>query len=245
MKKIFYCLLFIVIAFVTYPQQMVVQKTDGSNLKVDLNTIDKINFIIPCPSTPTVDYGGKTYNTVLIGSQCWFKENLNVGNMVTGYPAMDTTIEKHCYNNDPANCETYGALYMWDEAMKYVTTEGAQGICPDGWHIPTEAEVQTLVTYVENDGNSLKREDQGSDDGQGTNVKGFSALLNGGRYYGDYTGIGANSRQFISKKTTCGSGFNRYTCLYTFEFFAATSNINFGPGAMTVWAMGVRCIMDN
>ena len=138
----------------------------------------------PCPGLPIVTYAGKVYNTVQIGNQCWLKENLYVGTMI---PGSDTAkdngiIEKYCYNNDPANCNTYGGLYQWNEAMQYTTAEGAQGICPSGWHIPTYAEFQTLITAVNGDGNALKAIGQGTVDGAGTNTSGFSALLSGYRY---------------------------------------------------------------
>ena len=68
--------------------------------------------------------------------------------------ANNGVIEKYCYNDDPNNCNTYGGLYQWNEAMQYVTTQGAQGICPSGWHIPTYAKLQTLKTaVVDNNGN--------------------------------------------------------------------------------------------
>ena len=90
-------------------------------------------------------------------------------------------IEKYCYGDNETNCQLYGGLYQWNEAMQYVTTEGAQGICPTGWHIPTLAEFQTLSTTVGGDGNALKAVGQGSGAGAGTNTSGFSALLAGGR----------------------------------------------------------------
>lgn len=100
----------------------------------------------PCPGTPTVTYEGKTYNTVQIGTQCWLKENLDVGAMING--SINQTdngiIEKYCYDNDPANCEIYGGLYHWDEIMEYNIQEGAKGICPNGWHIPTDDEWKIL-----------------------------------------------------------------------------------------------------
>ena len=74
-------------------------------------------------------------------------KNLNVGTMLasaTTEPADNATIEKWCYNNSTADCDTYGGLYAWDEMMGY-TTQGTQGICPTGWHIPTDAEYKTLV----------------------------------------------------------------------------------------------------
>ncbi len=135
----------------------------------------------------TVTYEGKVYNTVLIGSQCWLKENLDIGTMITSdgpedYQTNNGVIEKFCYDNDAANCETYGGLYQWNEAMQYNSTEGTQGVCPDGWHIPTESEFITLLNTVENDGNALKEIGQGSGDGEGTNISGFSALLSGNNY---------------------------------------------------------------
>jgi uncharacterized protein (TIGR02145 family) len=107
----------------------------------------------PCPGIPTVTYAGQTYNTVYIGAQCWLKENLNVGTKInsttSGYQQTNNgIIEKYCYNNNIANCAIYGGLYEWPEAMQYVTTEGVQGICPAGWHIPTDAEWTTLTTFL-------------------------------------------------------------------------------------------------
>jgi len=135
---------------------------------------------ISCPNK--VKYASKTYNTILIGSQCWLKENLDVGTQVTGSPftwqSNNGVIEKFCYNDDPANCSLYGGLYMWDEAMQYSVTPGTRGICPMGWHIPTVSDFQVLGATVNNDGNSLKAIGQGT----GTNTSGFSALLAGVNY---------------------------------------------------------------
>jgi uncharacterized protein (TIGR02145 family) len=95
-------------------------------------------------------------------------------------------IEKYCYNNEPINCNTYGGLYQWNEAMQYTTIPGTRGICPQGWHIPTLTEFQTLSNTVSGDGNALKAIGQGTGDGSGTNTSGFSALLSGARYRDGY-----------------------------------------------------------
>jgi uncharacterized protein (TIGR02145 family) len=104
----------------------------------------------PCPGMPTVVYGGQTYNTVQIGTQCWLKENLNIGTMVPGTQNQtnNSILEKYCYNNLESNCAIYGGLYKWNEMMQYVTTAGVQGICPSGWHIPTDAEWTTGTTFL-------------------------------------------------------------------------------------------------
>jgi len=108
-----------------------------------------IENIEDCPAS--VNYAGKTYNTVQIGTQCWFKENLNIGTRISGLQEQTNNqiIEKYCYNNDEANCAIYGGLYQWDEMMGYVTTAGAQGICPPGWHIPTDNEWCMLTLFFD------------------------------------------------------------------------------------------------
>ncbi|HRY31797.1 MAG TPA: FISUMP domain-containing protein [Bacteroidales bacterium] len=115
------------------------------------------HFPGPCQGITAFTYGGQVYNTVEIGTQCWMKENLNIGTMVnsiyTGTPhsecSNNSLIEKYCYNNDSANCALYGGLYDWDEMMQYSTIPGTQGICPSGWHIPSEAEWCTLSTFLD------------------------------------------------------------------------------------------------
>ncbi len=170
---------FILSANILFAQYyMVVNKADGTETVTAVGDIEDITFSdIEC-GVATVSYSGKTYNTVQIGNQCWLKENLDVGTRIDG--SLNQTnnggsneIEKYCYDDDDANCTTYGGLYQWNEAMQYVTTEGTQGICPSGWHIPTLAEFTTLKSEVSDDGNALKA--------GGTNTSGFSALLAGNR----------------------------------------------------------------
>jgi uncharacterized protein (TIGR02145 family) len=103
-----------------------------------------------CGDTFIDSRDGQNYNTVLIGDQCWMAENLNVGEMINGTDLMTNNgiIEKYCYDNDPANCEIYGGLYQWNEMMEYDTTAGVQGICPDGWHLPTKGEWNILTDFL-------------------------------------------------------------------------------------------------
>ncbi len=115
-----------------------------------------------CGTAIITDADGNTYKTVQIGEQCWMAKNLNVGTMLASArttPSNDGTVQKWCYSNNSNICSTDGGLYNWNEAMGYVTTEGAQGICPRGWHIPTDAEWKTLVEgqATAGYGTSLKR----------------------------------------------------------------------------------------
>jgi uncharacterized protein (TIGR02145 family) len=97
-----------------------------------------------------ITYGGASYNTVQIGDQCWMAENLNIGTMINnpGDQTDNGTLEKYCYDNIAANCDTFGGLYQWNEMMQYVTTAGTQGICPPGWHLPTDDEWKTMEMFL-------------------------------------------------------------------------------------------------
>ena len=109
-----------------------------------------------------VTYAGESYPTVQIGTQCWFAKNLNVGIMINGTSNQtnNSTKEKYCYNNDTANCATYGGLYQWAEAVQYQngasnTTSpspafsgNVKGICPTGWHVPSDGEWSSLETIL-------------------------------------------------------------------------------------------------
>ena len=78
--------------------------------------------------------------------------------------------------------------------MQYSTTEGTQGICPPGWHIPALDEFQSLSTTVGGDGNALKDTTQGTGAGKGTNTSGFSALLAGHRTnIGSFSYLGSHA----------------------------------------------------
>ncbi len=193
-----------------------------------------------CVGTPTVTYAGKTYNTVQIGTQCWLKENLDVGSMINGNqnPSNNSTIEKYCYNNDVNNCSTYGGLYQWNEAMAYSTTPGTKGICPDGWHIPTLAEFQTLGTAVSNNGNALKAVGQGTGSGAGTNVSGFSALLAGYRNNNsNFNNLGNNTDFWSSTENNTNNAYNM-------NLNNNDSNINFNNNNKEN-GFSVRCLKDS
>ncbi|HNS18348.1 MAG TPA: FISUMP domain-containing protein [Bacteroidales bacterium] len=123
-----------------------------------LDIISMVNIImqvpgIPCSCVAPVLYEGQTYSTVQIGDQCWLRENLNVGTMINstsaGYQQQDNgIIEKYCFGNNEENCAIYGGLYEWPEAMQYVSDEGAQGICPPGWHLPSDGEWSNLNVFL-------------------------------------------------------------------------------------------------
>ena len=118
----------------------------------------------------------KIYPTLQIGSQCWMASNLNYGTMIlASLHQRDNCIpEKYCFNDLTANCELGTANYQWDELMLYSETPGQQGLCPPAWHVPTEADWNTLFANWTNNafaGAPLKY----------SGYSGFNALLSGVR----------------------------------------------------------------
>src|ERR1035437_1927891 len=194
----------------------------------------------PCPGTPTVTYAGKIYNTVQIGSQCWLKENLDVGTMIDSMtnPSDNGIIEKYCYNDSLVNCTIYGGLYLWNEAMQYVTTPGTKGICPTGWHMPDTSEFITLETTVNLDGNVLKAVGQGTGNGAGTDTSGFSDLLAGYRNFnGPFFNLGNNTYFRTSTEETM------HGYAYLMSLHVNSSNIYF-DAYYKVDGLSVRCLKD-
>lgn len=93
---------------------------------------------------------GQTYRTVIIGTQVWMSQNLNYGTRLDGDQTMrdDKVITKYCYNDKEANCNIYGGLYQWGEAMMYSRLPGSQGLCPEGWHVPSDNDWKKLEEYL-------------------------------------------------------------------------------------------------
>lgn len=106
-----------------------------------------LTTLIDCPNTFTDPRDGKIYGAILIGTQCWMKQNINIGTRISSSNNQTNNgiIEKYCYSNSESSCNTYGGLYQWDESMQYSSTSGSKGICPSGWHIPKYSEFLELA----------------------------------------------------------------------------------------------------
>jgi len=109
---------------------------------------------------------GKTYREVAIGEQIWMAENLNYADEAGEELGV-------CYDNDPENCEKYGRLYSWHEALE---------ACPVGWRLPTSDDWTELLEFIGGSGLAGKKLKsttgwwKGSYDANGTDDFGFSAL---------------------------------------------------------------------
>ena len=111
-----------------------------------------------CPHS-VKDYDGNVYATVYIGSQCWMAENLRTTHYAYGTSidlGKDTSFSVAYYyypDNKTSNATQYGLLYNWKAVMDFYSSSknnpsGVQGICPRGWHVPSEAEWKQLIEYV-------------------------------------------------------------------------------------------------
>lgn len=118
---------------------------------VNMGLESKVPKAFECGDLFTDFRDDQTYNTVLIGDQCWMAKNLNIGIRVDGITGQNNNseIEKFCYDDIEAECDEYGGLYQWNEIMQYTGTPAAQGICPIGWHIPTDNEWKYLEGTVD------------------------------------------------------------------------------------------------
>ncbi|HSW54316.1 MAG TPA: FISUMP domain-containing protein [Ignavibacteriaceae bacterium] len=241
MKKIFYLTVILSMMSILSAQHKTLTlyyPNDSTNV-VSISDLDSMSIFI-CGASK-VNYGGKDYNTVLIGNQCWLKENLDVGTMInsTIHSTNDSIIEKYCYGNNPANCDTYGGLYQWNEAMQYVQTEGAQGICPEGWHIPTEVEFNDLYSVVGGNGNAIKAIGQGSGSGAGTNTSGFSALLAGNKET-------SSSFMHLLMRGHFWSSSLRVSDSYVYRIYLWDDRPDFSPfrSPVATYGFSVRCIKN-
>ena len=220
------------------------------------------NWNVPkeCRLNPEITYGTmtdsrdqKVYRTVTIGTQTWMAENLNYADSIKT-PSLKG--KSWCYGDVAANCDVAGRLYTWAAAIDsvklatdaenpldcgYGKTCGlsgkVQGICPSGWHLPSESEWNTLITKVGGKdvaGTKLKNQSGWVKNGNGDDAFGFSALP-AGRYqrYGNYGGGGA---AFWSS-TAYGSYYANYMYLNQGECaYLSYDDKDFG--------LSVRCLKD-
>ena len=199
-------------------------------------TIVEIPPATTCPGIDTVYYDDEAYPTIKVGEQCWLAKNLNVGHQITSsqFASNNDSIEKYCYDNDPANCRFFGGLYTWDETMAYTTNTGAKGICPAGWHIPTQNEFTELLEFVGYNTEYLKYWGHWED--TTLNLTGYTLLPAGGYNYHTslYYGVGTRSGLWHS---TSDSSMSKIFLFYgNFGLLESFNAENY--------AFSIRCIKD-
>jgi uncharacterized protein (TIGR02145 family) len=215
---------------------------------------------VVCGQPFTDSRDGKVYNTVQIGLQCWMKENLNIGNLVisTVVQTNNGVVEKYCFNNLETNCDVYGGIYQWDEIMSYTTTSnsnpsGRQGICPTGWHVPSDAEWCQTEVFLDATVTCASTAFRGIDAGGklketgtthwaspntgATNTSGFTAIPGGyTNNAGYFIGIANNSAFWSSTQES-----STFSWVRNLAYFEARSERTSTP---KMAGMAIRCLKD-
>jgi uncharacterized protein (TIGR02145 family)/prepilin-type N-terminal cleavage/methylation domain-containing protein len=249
--------------FISDDGSLVAENAEGSFIAIGITETEYSGGggeTFACGDVFTDTRDAQTYGTVDIGGQCWMSENLNVGTMLPSGPDHSSdngTIEKWCYDDSTSNCDTYGGLYDWNEMMQYVTTEPNQGICPTGWHIPTDSEWYSLENYLTDGGNTCSSTREGNDcdpaggalkeagtthwgaETCGTatcNSSGFTAIPGGIRGYTG--GFSLSSYAFLWSSSDDGSGGHRRRYLTESSSEINRSTYSMGAG------YSVRCLKD-
>jgi uncharacterized protein (TIGR02145 family) len=199
----------------------------------------------PDPNKVT-DIDGNVYNTVKIGDQTWMKENLKVTRFRNGdlIPSPGSTLVDpavYVYDNLPANNTVYGKLYNW-----YAVSD-VRGICPAGWHVPTDAEIGTLIDFLGGEdaaGGKLKEAGTTHWDAPNTgatNSSGFTGLPGGlvDDYFGSTPEFVLINKFGVWWSSTSRAAFSAGNL--TLDWNTALATV---PGADKRKALSVRCIKD-
>lgn len=144
----------------------------SANAMLIIHVVTPPNFVCGNPLTDIRD--NKTYSTVIISSQCWMAEVLNYGTEITPPTEQRDNCIAERYYNPTGLVGLPESLYQWDEVMQYNDSVSNQGLCPPGWHIPSESDWNTLFSNYINSGfagSPLKY----------SGFSGFDAILSGFR----------------------------------------------------------------
>jgi uncharacterized protein (TIGR02145 family) len=204
------------------------------------------------------------------GTQVWMAANLNVGTMISASTnqANNGVQEKWCYNNTSANCTAYGGLYQWGEAMQYAASvncdpcgsSGVQGLCPPGFHIPTDLEwsryewcventisptgTTPLTTFQTNNGWRGSNTTAGpgakmkatSPAWNGTNTSGFSALPGGYAPFGYFYDLNTYAWFWSATEADFSLAMLRYLFTGNSQSYRISGNKSLG--------LSVRCLQN-
>ncbi len=248
-----------ILHFTLYSANMIAIMTETPTISKNL----KVNF------HKCIDPDNRNYKTVKIGDQIWMAENLaylpsvspsSQGSAsaphyyVNGYQGIDVAAAKQ-----HANYKTYGVLYNWPAAMAGAASSSAnpskvQGVCPAGWHLPSDAEWKQLemalgMTRSQADASGLRGNNQGTQlkttsgwasNGNGTNTSGFSALPGGCRFDGIGTFHSVGNNGYWWSSTELGSSHAWFRGLDKRTDYVYVERV----GSSKAYGISVRCVRD-
>jgi len=191
-------------------------------------------------------------DTVAIGSQVWMAKNLNCADAIDCYDKdCGTKIIGICGGGKQENCDKYGRLYDWATTMgfpsdcntnscaSYITPKH-RGICPEGWHIPSNEDWDTLLSYV-GSGSEASRKLKAKE-GWGDKVYddefGFAALPGYFDYQGYYPNINVEASWWSASQRDKDDAYN---------FYMTQSDLYYGKDTYmdkASYKLSVRCLKD-
>lgn len=196
----------------------------GTTGDVVNNTITQ-NYGTHCGTL--VDYDGHLYQTVVIGTQCWMRDNLR-----TTHYADGTVVEYKNPSTSEAETQIFGLLYNWYAAMhsnnpvsSSAIPSGVQGICPDGWHLPSDGEWNKMKNFLANDNENCC----------GGNTTYVAKAVASNVYWQTSTGecavgndLSLNNKSLFNAQPAGGYYNYSYTGMYSYSFFwtSACNNNN-------------------
>ena len=186
-----------------------------------------------------ITHEGYDYSTVQIGEQCWFSENCRYLPEVSPSSASSTSVPYYYVYGyqgtdvasamSTSNYATYGVLYNWPAVM-------TEGICPSGWHIPSDEEFTELTDFLgDNAGYQMKSTSGWNNEGNGSNSSGFNGLPGGFRYSGGFLLSGGNGGWWSASESGSYS-WGRNLSDDNDDVYRGSSNRNYGFSA--------RCVRD-
>jgi uncharacterized protein (TIGR02145 family) len=193
-----------------------------------LSIVVSQSSFVNCGNPLTDVRDNKVYETVQIGTQCWFAEDLNYGTEIPFTQNQRDNCAPEYFRN--ASRVTRNAFYQWDELMQYDDTPADQGLCPPAWHVPTENDWLILFSNYTNNamaGSPLKY----------SGYSGFNALLQGANHLNrqwDYPGFAT----FYWSSTSHGP-----VKAWVHGMNDIDPSVSFYPSVRTN-AFSVRCIKD-
>lgn len=218
MKKISIIILIIFTSvFIIKAQDTMFVHQNGGNVSWYL--VDNIDSIVfygqQSPGNTVTDIDGNIYSIVVIGTQEWLGQNLKttrlndgtaIFNPTSNYDTINVTPSYVWYDSDMSNKYPYGAMYNWHVSI-------LDNICPEGWHVPSETEWNTLVNFAGGDnsaGGKLKETGTthwNTPNTGATDEYGFTALPGGSLINSDFTNI--NKRGYHWERNLIGNKYWR------------------------------------
>lgn len=203
------------------------QKIDTSTTSADISWTSGITY-----GSVTDSRDGKVYKTVKIGTQTWMAENLNY--------KVDSS---WCYANSADSCAKYGRLYTWAEVMaghasSTASPSGVQGVCPTGWHVPSDAEWTKLTdtTLSSSTAGTKLKSLGGWHSGNGTDTYGFRVLPAGLDYGGSFHDIGGYAYLWSASETVASDAWYR-------DFSNGYANV-YRSSSYKTYGFALRCLQD-